>query len=65
MKFFKLAIAVVFALWTLGVMVGVVSQIGSHGGTRGTAELVGGIAAGLIMIAVTAWLFQWALRKPK
>lgn len=64
MKIVKLAIAILSALWTAGVVVGAVTEFGTHGGTRGMAKMVGSVAAVAIMAVITYWLFQWALRKP-
>jgi hypothetical protein len=64
MKIVKLAIAILAALWTAGVVFGVIAEMGKHGGTRGIATLAGGVAAAAMMGLITYWLFQWALRKP-
>jgi len=63
-KIVKLIIASLAALWTLGVVVGVVSEFGKHGGTRGTAQLAAQFAAIAFCVAITACLFSWALKKP-
>lgn len=64
MKFLKLTIATVAALWTIGVIAGVVLDIGKHGGTRGVAQLAGGIGASALCLVITYWLFVWALKTP-
>jgi hypothetical protein len=63
MKIVRLLLAILAALWTLGVAVGVISEMGKHGGTLGIAHLAAGIAVTAGLAAVTYWLFQWALRK--
>jgi hypothetical protein len=64
MKVLKLALAILAALWTLGVVVGVVSNFGAHGGTRGMSERAAGVAAISMCAVITYWLFQWAVRNP-
>ena len=64
MKIIKLGGAVLAALWTIGVAVGVITEVGAHGGTRGVSSLAAGIGVTAALAAVTYWLFQWALRKP-
>src|SRR5262245_33154640 len=64
MKIGRLILAVLAALWTIGIAAGVVSELGKHGGTRGITENAGGLAAVAIMLVVTIWLFQGAFRKP-
>jgi hypothetical protein len=63
-KVIKLSIAGLAALWTIGVAAGFVSNIGQHGGTRGTVEFAAGIGSTAACIAITYWLFQWALKQP-
>lgn len=63
-KIVKLLIAILAALWTLGVVVGVVSEFGKHGGTRGVAQFAAQFAAIAFCVAVTACLFSWALKTP-
>jgi len=64
MKILRLVLAVLAALWTIGVAVGVAKDFGRHGGTRGMVEMVGGAAVTLAMLALTIWLFQGIFRKP-
>jgi hypothetical protein len=64
MKIFKLILAALAAIWTVGVLVGVVKGLDGHGGTRGVTELAAGIAAFAMCLTITVWIFQWALRKP-
>ncbi len=63
MKFLKLGVAILAALWTIGVAIGVIAELGKHGGTRGIASTAAGIGVTAALAAVTFWLFQWALRK--
>ena len=64
MKILKLLIASFAALWTLSVVVGVVSDLGKHGGTIGVAKLAAGIGVSAACAALTWWLFTWALKRP-
>jgi len=63
MKVSRLILAVLAALWTMGVAAGVIAEIGKHGGTRGIVESVAGIAVTAAMVALTIWLFQGAFPK--
>jgi hypothetical protein len=63
MKILRFALAGLAALWTLGVVIQVIATRGEHEGARGTTNLVARIAAIAICAAITAWLFQWALKK--
>ena len=65
MKAFRLVIAIIAALWTVGVLVGVVQELGNHQGVRGTTQMFAGIGATVACLAVTAWLFKWALRRDR
>lgn len=62
-KIVKLLIAILAALWTLGVVIGVVADLGKHGGTRGVTQLAAGIGVSAACAAITWWLFTWALKK--
>ncbi|HEX5104349.1 MAG TPA: hypothetical protein VFV87_11090 [Pirellulaceae bacterium] len=63
-KIIKLGIATLAALYTLGVVIGFVSNLGQHGGTRGVTHLAAGIGVTAASAAITWWLFTWALKKP-
>lgn len=62
MKTVKLILGVLAALWTVGVIVGFVQDLASSG-PRGAAPIAAGLAAIAVCAALTAWLFQSALRK--
>lgn len=62
MKIIRLLVAIVAALWSVGVAVGVVREFGTHDGVRGTTQIVAGIGATLLCFVITVWLFKWALR---
>jgi hypothetical protein len=64
LKILKLCLAGFAALWTLGVVIGVVSDLGQHGGTIGIAKLAAGLGVTAACAAITWWLFSWAQRKP-
>ena len=56
MRIIKLCIATLAALWTIGVVAGVVADIGKSGGTIGIARLAAGlgVTAGLAAVRVEA-----------
>jgi len=62
MKTVRLIFAILAALWTLGVVVRVVFNLGR---TRGLTEAAGGLAAIAIMLVITVWLFQGVIAKPQ
>ncbi|MBT4863788.1 MAG: hypothetical protein HON53_01530 [Planctomycetaceae bacterium] len=65
MKAFRLIIAIIAALWTVGVAVGVIQELGTHQGVRGTTQMFAGAGATLACLAITVWLFTWALRRDR
>ena len=65
MKTIKYCIAWFAAMWSALVVFGVGSNAVRHGGTRGVAELAGGLAAIAIAVGVTYLLFQWAMAHGK
>ena len=62
MKVVRFIIAIVAALWTAGVAVGVVREFGTHEGVRGTTQIFAGVGATAACFVITIWLFKWALR---
>ena len=67
MKIIRLIFGILAALWTVGVVVGVVSEFGKRGGTLGIMDIAAGAAGICIMLVITIWLFQGVfphLRKP-
>jgi hypothetical protein len=65
MKYIRLVLAILAGLWTIGVAAGVVADLGKTGGTRGTTELVAGLAVTAGFAALTLWLFAGAVRRSK
>jgi hypothetical protein len=63
MKIIRLVLALAAGIWTMGVAAGVVANLGKAGGTRGTTELMAGMAVTTACAALTLWLFLGAVRK--
>ena len=63
MKVIRFIIAGFAALWTLGVIAGVIQNFGEHQGPRGTIVMFAGLAGILICLVITVWSFQWALQR--
>jgi len=60
LKVVKIILGSLAAVWTLGVVVGVVLQSEEYFRTGGESKLVAGIAATLICLLLTVLLFQSA-----
>jgi hypothetical protein len=63
MKIVRLIFAILAALWTVGVIVGVISEFGKHGGTRGIVDIAASVFAVCFMLVITIWLFQGVFPK--
>ncbi len=63
MKFIRLIIAIVAALWTAGVAAGFVREFGTHEGVRGTTQIFAGVGVTVAGLVITISLFKWALRR--
>lgn len=58
----RYVLALAAALWTIGVVAGVVMEAGKHSGTRGLTELFMGIGAVAVCCYFTVILFRSARR---
>ena len=65
MKIIRLIIAIIAALWTVGVAVGVIQDLGKHQGVRGTTQMFAGLGVTVACLAITICLFKWALRRDR
>jgi hypothetical protein len=63
MKIIRIALAILAAVWTIGVAVGVISRFGQHEGPRAATDIFGGIAAIAVCTLITVWLFQERVQK--
>lgn len=62
MKIIRFGIAILAALWTVGVAVGALQKFGKEEGTRGTTQVFVSIGVTAGCAAVTLMLFRWAIR---
>lgn len=62
MKIIRFGIAILAALWTVGVAVGALQELGKEQGARGTTQLFVSIGVTAGCTAITVMLFRWAIR---
>jgi hypothetical protein len=62
MRIIRFGIAILAALWTVGVAVGASQELGKEHGARGTTQLFVGIGVTAGCAAITLMLFRWAIR---
>ena len=58
MKFVKLLLGTLAALWTVGVIAGVIKDLGDHSGTRGVAQFAAGVGVTALCAAISAAFFR-------